>query len=233
LNTLEAIVRDAHLTNLTSLTIIDLIALPPDFQRSEWFAHSLSKLTTLEIAFCAAIPGSYASPEMSYYSLFPNEDGLRRCCGNSEVPWAITTLTLGNEDEQSNLVPLDFSTPEFPHLLSLTLQGLSFRLSNVQLMFILRHAATLQTLVLVDCMTLADEWSVIWECFANELTQLVDLTVQNCMDTETNYFVYGKEMGAMIGSIELMEPEPEIVENDRRAFERFVQIVDDRRNSQA
>jgi hypothetical protein len=233
LNTLEAIVRGAHLTNLTSLAIINLIALPPDFQRSESFAHSLSKLTKLEIVFCAAIPGSYGSAEMSYHSLFPKEDGLRRYCGNSDVPWAIKTLTLENEDEQSNLVPLDFSTLEFTHLSSLTLQGLSFRLYNVQLMFILRHAATLRTLALVDCTTLTDEWSVIWERLANELTQLVDLSVQYYMDTETNYSVYGMEMGDTITSVELMEDEPETVEEDRRAFEGFVQIVDDRRSRQA
>ena len=233
MNTLEAIVRDAHLTNLTALTIINLIALPPDFQQNESFAHSLSKLTKLEIVFCAAIPGSHESAEMSYHSLFPKEDGLRRYCGNSEVPWAITTLTLGNEDEQSNLVPLDYFTLEFPHLSSLTLRALSFRLSNVQLMFILRHAATLQTLVLEDCTTLTDEWSVIWERFANELTQLVHLSVQYYMDTETNYSVYGIEMGDMISSVELIEDQPEMVENDRRAFEGFVQIVDDRRSRQA
>jgi hypothetical protein len=34
----------------------------------------------------------------------------------------------------------------------------------------------------------------------------------------------------MISSVELMEDEPETVEKDRRAFEGFVQIVNDRRS---
>jgi len=110
------------------------------------------------------------------------------------------------------------------------LNGVLAAQCGAQLMFILRHAATLRTLVLVDCTTLTQEWSVIWERFANELTQLVHLSVQYDMDTETNYSVYGVEDGDGIGNMEVMEDEPETVEKDRRAFERFVQIVDDRRS---
>ena len=241
LYTLEAIVREAHLTSLTTLAIINLIALPADFQRSGSFSYSLSKLTKLEVLFSAAIPGSHDSAAMSYNALFPKEDGQKRYCGNSEVPWSITDLTLASEEEQSNLVPLDMSTLQFPNLSSLTLRGVSFRLMEGlplivadqyidEMVFILRHAATLRTLVLVDCMTLTDNWSVIWERFANELTQLVNLSVQYTMGTETNYSVYGIEHGDRISEVEFMEEEPETVEQDREAFERLVQIVDERRS---
>jgi hypothetical protein len=244
LHTLEAIVREAHLTNLTTLAIINLIALPPDFQRSGSFAYSLSKLTKLEVLFSAAIPGSHDSAAMSYHALFPKEDGQKRYCGNSEVPWTITDLTLASEEEQCNLVPLDTSTLQFPNLSSLTLRKISFRpmegLPGVpqtvanryidEMVFILRHAATLRTLVLVDCMTLTDNWSVIWKRFANELTQLVNLSVQYTTGTETNYSVYGMDHGDLISDVEFMEEEPETVEQDREAFERFVQIVDERRS---
>ena len=85
LHTLEAIVHEAHLTNLTTLAIINLVALPPNFQQSRSFAYSLSKLTKLEVLFSAAISGSHNSAAMSYHALFPKEDGQKRYCGNSEV----------------------------------------------------------------------------------------------------------------------------------------------------
>jgi hypothetical protein len=50
------------------------------------------------------------------------------------------------------------------------------------------------------------------------------------MSTETNYSVYGMEHGDRICDIEFMEEEPETVEQDREAFERLLQIVDERRS---
>ncbi|KIM74134.1 hypothetical protein PILCRDRAFT_713388 [Piloderma croceum F 1598] len=177
LYTLEAILREAHITKLTSLTIINFVALPPDFQRSESFANSLAKLAHLEVVFYAEIPGSTPIAEWSYDALFPKECMQRRYCGSHpEAPWAITHLTLGSQDEQGNLVPLDYSTLKFPYLSSLTLRGLSFRdLPDKQEAFILRHADTLRSLTLVDCLTLRLERFPIWERLAIPFIQCMVL----------------------------------------------------------
>jgi hypothetical protein len=221
---------------LTSLTIINFIALPPDFQRSESFANSLAKLAHLEVVFCAEIPGSTPIAEWSYDVLFPKESMQCRYCGSHPgAPWAITHLTLGSEDEQGNLVPLDYSTLKFPHLSSLTLRGLSFRdLPDGQEAFILRHADTLRSLTLVDCLTLRLERFPIWKRLASELTQLVDISVQSDMDPDSPvYSMYGYDDGERIQSVEDdLQEDPETAEKDKRAFERFLQIVDDRRKSE-
>jgi len=129
-------------------------------------------------------------------------------------------------------VPLDYSTLKFPHLSSLTLRGISFRdLPDEQEAFILRHADTLRSLTLVDCLTLRLERFPIWERLASELTQLVDISVQST-DSPV-YSMYGFDDGERIQSVEDdLQEDPETAEKDKRAFERFLQIVDDRRKSE-
>jgi hypothetical protein len=199
LQILGAIAHDAHHSALTSLSVTNLIALPPYFFQCDTFAESLSTLKSLSLSFVHnevfenAFDNINGGIDIIYGDMYPPIE-------TEPTKWNLTTLTLICIQEVDYLQQVDLSHANFPHLSSLYLENITFRplgfgppsgdghtlVSNEAGSveeFIIRHKASLRTLTLDRCLSSYStyrspearrDWSTIWERFSHELTHLVD-----------------------------------------------------------
>jgi hypothetical protein len=194
LQIMEAIFRDAHNSQLTSLSISEIFTLPDYFLESLSMAKIFASLISLDLHF-VFFDDEHDIADYLSYSRFPGggvyrpSDFPRRTSTNT---WRLTHLKLESVLEVAYFEPLAFSQLHCPNLKSLVVEKMTFRSPTVPLPvdaagslenFIIRHSS-LQRLVLINCTICylrgggQRHWSTIYDRIACELTQLIELSME-------------------------------------------------------
>jgi hypothetical protein len=253
------IVRNAHLTALTSLTVTDLIQLPEHFFECDMFAESLSALKSLSVSF---VYDADFEETFSYGGDIVFPDDAYPPMANS-TQWDLASLTLNCMQEVDYISRVDLSHLHFQHLSSLFLENITFRplgfgpprgpdahteVSNdagAVEEFIIRHKASLHALTLNRCLSSYSthrspegrrDWSTIWERLSRELLHLVDFS---CEMTDPNPFMLEDSDSLTLGYGDIDDntgmyfcqnlDDSEMAKRDDNALEKLVQIVEERK----
>ncbi|KAH9021497.1 hypothetical protein EDB85DRAFT_2293481 [Lactarius pseudohatsudake] len=150
----------------------------------------------------------------------------------------IESLSMSCNFKCGSLIRLDLGSVTFPHLTSLSLSNFVWDDVRVDPRavvleaedFIVRHGKTLKKLELQSCIicvprnrhTPVRSWAAVWNRFADELTELVDLVVGYNFDQQ---YVYLQEYGFSSDSVYFLRG----TEEDTPALRALVTIVKGRR----
>ena len=190
LQIIDAILRDIHSSNLTSLSLNNTLALPDDFLRSHSMEGLFASLASLDVSFAFYNGAHYIADYRMLLSPVRSDIAPYQ---SSDLPgplsiflWRLTHLKLGSTMETSCLATLDFTQLRCPNLESLAIENMTFRRMDVAGSlenFILSHSA-LRKLALKDCMiSFTGEWgprywSTMYDAIAKELTHLVEVYIE-------------------------------------------------------
>ncbi|THH14663.1 hypothetical protein EW146_g5697 [Bondarzewia mesenterica] len=223
---------------LTTLTIKNFIAFHNElYDRDSFLAlfHSLSHLRLRFLSASNTEGGYFQNPFVKFW-----EDTVQRCILETSTSFSqsLRSLTLHSNQTVGVIPALDFSSLIYPSLEFLSLENITFTQGSAGVEdFIVRHKNTLKNLMLKTCMIAVHTpagppertWSDLWDCFAAEIKNLVDLRIemsQSYLHEEMNYVQLDEGFGWVP-----IEGDQETLTQDDLALQNFVSVVASRRST--